>query len=123
MPAGTVDNDDGMGVRRDGSADFDKMKVHGLGVDIGHDQSCPHIPRRTDGAKDIGVRMPLIAPYTRARPLSCPDARQCAFLSDTRFVLEPDFNGFSPGSAGEDFRDLGSEVFLKASWASVSASG
>jgi hypothetical protein len=112
-----------MGVRCDGSADFDQMKVHGLGVDIGHDQSCPHIPRRTDGAKDIGVRMPLIAPYTRARSLSCPDARQRTFLANTGFILEPDFNGFSLGRTGEDFRYPGGEVFLKASWASRSASG
>lgn len=49
MPACSVDNDDGVASLLNMAADFLEMKVHGLGVDVGHDQSRPRITRRTYG--------------------------------------------------------------------------
>jgi hypothetical protein len=55
VPPGAVNDNDGMGARRNGLADFDQMKVHCFCIDIGHEQRRSHIARRTDSAKNVGV--------------------------------------------------------------------
>jgi hypothetical protein len=81
---------------------FKQVKVHGLRVDVRHEQSSSHVARRTDGSKDISVRVSLIANLARTRSFFGPDANQSAFLSDTGFVLQPDFDDFSFGRLWED---------------------
>jgi regulatory helix-turn-helix LysR family protein len=44
-------------------------------------------------------------------------------LADPRFVLEPDFDRLALGAIRQVLGERGGEVFLKASWASGSASG
>ena len=113
MPTGPVNDDDGVRACFNLTADFDKMLVHGMGVGEGHDQSRAHTARRTDGSKDIGAFIPLIAHGARACAFLAPDVGERPFLAYPGFVLNPDFEALSSGMCGEDFRDFGREVFLK----------
>ena len=99
------------------------MKVHGLDVDVRHNQSRSDIARRAYGTKDVCRCVPLITRHARARAALAPDAGQRAFLSNTRFGLEPELDGFAFGIGGDDFRNLGGEVFLKVSIVSGSFLG
>ena len=85
-----------------------------MGVGEGHDQRRSHAARRTDGSKDIGALITLVAHGARPGALLAPDIGQCALLPDTGFILNPDFEALCGGMSGEHFRDLGREVFLKA---------
>lgn len=117
MPSCATHNDNRMGARRHGFADFLQVRIHGLRIDVGHDQSRAYVARWTDGSKNIGVCMPLVATLAWARSFSRPDARQSSLLPDAGFILEPDLDDFSFGSLGKNFGYPAREVFLKASWA------
>ena len=54
MPPGLVEDEDGMGADIDLGTDLDKMRIHGLGIAPGHDQTGPLAPGRADGSEDIG---------------------------------------------------------------------
>ena len=123
VPARTVDDDDGVRAGWNLFRDLGQMQVHGLDVDVGHDQRRANVTCRTNRAKDIGGRVPLIALHARARAALGPQTRQRAFLSDPRFVLEPELDGFAFGAFGDDFRRALGKVFLKASTASGSLCG
>ena len=96
------------------AADFDEVFVHGMSVGEGHDQSCSHAARRTDGSKDIGAFIPLVAHGARPGAFLAPDIGQRPLLAYAGFILNPDFEGLASGMSGEHFGDFGREVFLKA---------
>ena len=114
VPPGPVDDDDSVRTFFNLAADFDEVSVHGMGVGAGHDQRRAHAARRTDGSKDIGAFIPLIAHSARARAFFAPDIGERPFLAYAGFILNPDFEGLAGGMFGEDLRDFGREVFLKA---------
>ncbi len=58
MPAGAVDDQGSVGAGRDAAADFLKMQVHRLGVDLRQHQGGADGAFRTDRAEEID---PLIA--------------------------------------------------------------
>jgi len=66
MPAGAVEQNDGVAVGRDDAADLGEVQVHRLGVGLGQDERSADIPRGTDRAEQIGPVVALIA--RRARP-------------------------------------------------------
>ena len=114
VPARPVDDDDCVRSFLHLAADFYEVRVHGMGVGEGHDQRCPHAARRADGTKDIGALITLITHSARSCALLAPDIGERPFLPYTGFVLNPDFEALSGSMSGEDFRDFGREVFLKA---------
>lgn len=122
MPPRTIDLNDSMGVFGHMTTDFCKMKVHSVCVGIGQDKSHTCIACGADSTEDVGTFVSLIEWPARPRASSGPDAGQRTFLSDTSFVLEPEFDRFAFGVFGEDFFDFCGEVFLKSSWATASAS-
>src|ERR1700742_1442236 len=61
MPASAVERDHGMRAGRDLRADLREMQVHRLSVDLWQDQRRTNPPGGTDGAKDVGPFVSLIA--------------------------------------------------------------
>lgn len=54
VPASAVEEHQGDGARADVGADLDKMLVHDVDADIGHDQRGAASARWADGAEEIG---------------------------------------------------------------------
>lgn len=115
VPTSPVDDDDGMRALLNLAADFDEMRVHGVGVGEGHDQCRSHAACGANGSKDIGAFITLITHGARAGAFFAPDIGERPFLTYAGFVLNPDFKALSGGMSGENFCDFGREVFLKAS--------
>lgn len=64
VPAGTIENEDGVGAGGDLAADFGQVQGHGFDVDRWQDQRRRRLPRRTDGAEYVD---PGIATISRCR--------------------------------------------------------
>jgi hypothetical protein len=118
-----IEDEGGVGARRDLPADLGQMQRHDLGVGGWDDEGRRGAALRTDGAEDVGPFVALIA----RRPGPCstlgPDAGQRPLLADARLVLEPDLDGLVFGVVGQPCRDRCGEVFLKASCAASSVWG
>jgi len=108
---------------RDAAANFGQMHRHGIGIGRGQDERRRRAVLRTDRAKDVGPLVTLVTGRTRSRASSGPNPGQRTLLTDTGFVLEPDFDRLAFGMFGKSRRDRRGEVFLNASWASSSACG
>ena len=67
VPAGAVEQQDGVGVSGDVQGYLVEMQLHGVGVGEGQRQPCAHAPRRTDGAKEIGALVALVRGLERPR--------------------------------------------------------
>ena len=115
MPAGLIDDEDGMSAGVDGSADLCEMGVHRVGVAPRQNEA--YALGRTDCAEDVGRFGALIVRRTRPRSASRPAARDLVLLADPRFVLEPKLDLYARLKARPDRLDCGGEVFLKASTA------
>jgi hypothetical protein len=116
MPAGLVDQEDGVGAGRDDSGDLRKVQVHCLGIAGRQDQGRTLALLWADGAEDVGRGGPLITRSARTRATLCPAASDLVLLADTSLILEPYFylvavNGLFLG----DFVQTRGEVFLKSS--------
>jgi len=121
--ASAIDNERSMRSWRDAAANFGQMHRHGIGIGRGQDERCRRAALRTDRAKDVGPLVTLVTGRPRSRSSSGPNPGQCTLLTDTGFVLEPDFDRLAFGMFGKSCRDRRGEVFLNASWASSSACG
>jgi len=105
VSAGTVEDQQSDGAQADALADFRQMLVHGVDVDVRHDQGSAGATGRTDGAKQVRPGEPPVALDPQARALLGPDAGQRALLADAvdrlrrSNILEPDFD-LSPASRG-----------------------
>ena len=117
MPAGLIDDEDGMSAGVDGSADLCEMGVHRVGVAPRQNEAYALGLGRTDCAEDVGRFGALIVRRTRPRSASRPAARDLVLLADPRFVLEPKLDLYARLKARPDRLDCGGEVFLKASTA------
>ncbi len=120
MPAGLIDDEDGMGAGGDGERDFLQVKVHGVGVAAGQDEARADPSGRTDGAEDIGRTGALILGRRGPRSPFRPAPSDLVLLADPGFVLEPNLYVRVWREAVADFRHSGGEVFLKAAIASGS---
>src|ERR1700693_5832966 len=89
MPAGLIDDQDGMSAGVDGGCDFRQMGVHRLGIAPWQDETDTLALLRTDRAEDVGPLGSLIV--RRAGPCSAlgPAACDLVLLGDTRFVSAP----------------------------------
>ena len=67
MPAGAVEQRDGVRAARDAPGDFVQMRLHRLGVGAGHGERGADAARRTNGAEQIGVLIRLAGGLARSR--------------------------------------------------------
>lgn len=61
MPAGLVEQHDGVGAGRDGAGDLVEMPLHGFGIGARHDDGSASAAFRADGAEQVGRGGPWIA--------------------------------------------------------------
>jgi len=117
MPAGLIDDQDGMSAGVDGGGDLRQMGVHRLGIAPWQDETDTLALLRTDRAEDVGPLGSLIV--RRAGPCSALGPATCdlVLLADPRFVLEPQLDLYARLEAPADRFDFGGEVFLNASTA------
>ena len=123
MPAGAVEDEDGVRAGGDLGADLRQVQVHRLDVDARQHQCGADAARRTDGAEQIGRGVALIARRTRAAALVGPDVGQASLLADACFILPPQLDRLAPSMLGKGRGDQLGEVFSCASWAAMSCSG
>ena len=97
MPTCAVDEDHRVCVVLHMFADGLQMKVHGRDIGIGQNKSDACIPPRAHRTKNISAIIALIARHGWSRARSGPDIGQRAFLSNTRLILKPEFDGFAFG--------------------------
>src|SRR5438093_13044279 len=79
VPAGLVDQEDGVGSGRDGCGDHGEVQVHRLGVAGRHDQGCTLALLRADCNDDVGDSGPLVPwrSWTGAALVSAAAALVC----------------------------------------------
>src|SRR4051794_15386949 len=123
MPAGAVEDDDGMSAGSDAAADLVEMTLHGVGIGERQDERGPGAPRGADGTEDVDPGVATVA--RRAGPCAAPrpEAGGGALLADPRLVLEPDLDRLAGGVLGQRRRHQAGEVFLNASCAAGSLAG
>ncbi len=120
MPAGLIEDDDGVGARFDGPRDLLQVEGRALGVAAGQDQARALALLGADGAKDIGRAGALIVRCAWPGAALGPSSGDLVLLPDAGLVLEPELYVFALGLLGCDLCQLGGEVFLKAAMASAS---
>ena len=116
MPAGLIDQEDGMGGGCDRFGDLHKMQVHRLAVAGRQDQGRALALVRADRAEDVGGSSPLVARRAGASAALRPAARDFVLLADAGFIGEPDFYRVAVDAlrARDRFQTRG-ETFLKFS--------
>lgn len=112
-----------MGAGGDGLARFLEHQVHRLGVGPRNDNGDAGVAIGANGAEQIGGLEAMVAHGSRSGAARRPALGQRSFLADSRFVLEPDFEGTGFGVVLPDGGEDGGEVFLNVSWASGSVLG
>ena len=60
MPAGLVEDDNGVGAGRNGRAYLAEMRLHGLGIGEGHGEGGALAEFRADGAEDVDPPRALV---------------------------------------------------------------
>lgn len=108
MPAGAVEDDEGMGAGCDGPGE---MQVHRRGVGARQDKAGADAPLGADGAEDVGPLVAGVAHRAGPRPAPGLDPGGGGLLADPRFVLEPDFHRLARGRRGEGLGYRGGEFF------------
>lgn len=120
VPAGLVEDQDGMCIRVDRGADLGEVSLHRVRVGEGHHQRRALSELRADRAEEVGPFRALVVRCSGPGAAPCPAAGDQVLLADTGFVLEPDLDPLAAGVALADrFHDRG-EVFLNSSMASGS---
>ncbi len=117
MPAGAIEHDHGMGIRRHLLADFGEVQVHRLDIHTRQHQGCADAAIRADGAEQIGPLVACVARGGRARAARRPGVGQAALLTDAGLVLPPEFERPAARGLWNDGGHQSGEVFLCASWA------
>ena len=90
VPAGAVEDDEGMGARRHRVGELIEHQLHGGGVGDRQDQRDAGVAHRADGAEQVDRFVAEIAPAARPHPLGEPAAADPTGLADPAFIQEPD---------------------------------
>lgn len=115
VPAGAVEQQDGMGALCDRPGDLVEMGLHGVGVSEGHGERGADTASRADRPEQPGALVALIGGLARPGPAPGPLPDQTVLLADAGLVLEPEFNRLAPRQMGEMGLQRRREAFLKAS--------
>ena len=97
------------------TADFIEVVLHGMGVGPGHHQCSADTPDRTDGAEQIGAFVSLVSRLARPGSPFRPQTHPAVLLTDTGFVLKPDFYSLALRQMAYVGFERAGEVFLNAS--------
>jgi len=120
VPAGLIEQQNGMGSGRHRSGDLDQMQSHGGGIAAWQNKAGGDPLGRADGPEDVGRARPLIVRCRGARPALGPSPGDLVLLSNPGLVLKPHLYRLARRVALGDLVEAGGEVFLNA--ASVAAS-
>ena len=90
MPAGLIEQKNGMPTWSNLRGNLGKMQVHRLGVAGGQDKSGSFSLPRADGTEDIGRGGALVTWCRGPRTAPCPAPGDLVLLADAGFVGEPD---------------------------------
>lgn len=116
VPAGPVNEQNGVGAGLHGERDLLKVQFHRLGVAKGQDKT----ERGADGVEDIGRSGSLILQGKRSRATLGPASRDLVLLASAGFVLEPQLERLA-GGRGDVRQEVG-DFLLKAATATSSCS-
>ena len=119
VPAGAVEEQDGVGAAGDGSADLVEMGLHGLGVGEGHGEGRADAARRADGAEQIGALVALVGRLPGPGAAPGPLADETVLLADASLVLEPHLDRLALCNVGEMRLQRRRKVFLNAAMVSA----
>ena len=86
MPAGLIDQEDGVGSGRDGCGDLGEVQVHRLGVAGRHDQGCTLALLRADCTEDVGGSGALVPRCAWTGAALGPAAGDLVLLADAGLV-------------------------------------
>jgi len=118
MPSGLIDEQDGVGSRRDRLGNLRKVQVHRLGVAERQDQGHALAVLRTDRAEDVGGGGTLVAGRSWSGAAFGPPPGDLVLLADARLILEPDFYLAAVNALlARDRVQACGEAFLKSSMA------
>jgi hypothetical protein len=116
VPAGLIDQKDGVGSGRDRFGDLRKMQVHRFAVTGRQDQGCALALLGADRAEDVGGSCTLVARRAGAGAALGPTAGDFVLLADAGLVGEPDFYRVAVDALlARDRLQTGGEAFLKSS--------
>src|SRR6478672_7593659 len=116
VPAGLIDQEDGVGAGRDSFGDFRQVQVHGLGVAGRQDQGGALALVWADRAEDVGGSGALVTRRAGTGAALGPPSRDLVLLANARFVGEPDFNRLAVERFfSRDCLQTRGETFLKFS--------
>ena len=94
MPACLIDQEHGVGARRDGFGDLDEMQIHRFGITGGQNEGCAFALLWTDRTEDVGGGGALITGRAWACAALGPATRDFVLLADAGLVLEPNLYCF-----------------------------
>ena len=120
MPAGAIEQHDGMVARRDVATDLGEMQVHHLAVGYRQDEGDAGIARGTDGAEQIRPIVALVARCPRSAAALGPNPGQRPLLADAGFVLPPKLDRPAARVRRDGLGDQIGKVFLCACWLATS---
>ena len=112
MPAGAIEQQNGMRAFFDMARDFVEMELHHFCVGVGERQRRALALGRADCAEEIGVLVALVGGLTRTGSAPRPLPNEAVLLADARFVLEPDFDRRFRRKGGQMRLQRRFEVFL-----------
>jgi hypothetical protein len=116
VPAGLVDQQDGVGSGRDSFGDLREMQVHCLGVAGRQDQGSALALLWADRTEDVGGSSALVTRRDGASAALCPPSRDLVLLANARLVGEPDFYRLAVERLlARDCLQTRGEAFLKSS--------
>ena len=116
MPAGLIDEEHGVGARRDGPGNLGEMQVYRLGIASRQDQSRALALLGADRAEDVGGGGALVTRSARAGAALGPAAGDLVLLADPSLVLEPNLYCLDVDRLlARDCVQARGEVFLKSS--------
>ena len=120
MPAGLIEDENGVSAGADPGGDFVQVQLHGLTVAGRQDKSGARAQLGTDGTEQVGRLGTLIMCCAWPRAFPGPAIGQLVLLADPHFILEPHLYGCARCECLVDFLHAVDEVFLNASMASAS---
>src|SRR5215213_4178411 len=110
VPAGLIEQEDGMGARGDSLCDLGEVEVHGGSVAAGHDHGGGLTLPRADGAEEIGRPGALILGRGGPGAAPGPASGDAVLLAYARLVLPPEFQRRTGAEPRPDRSKEGGEV-------------
>ena len=87
VPAGPIEQQDGVGALGDGAGDLVEVELHRVRVGEGWRQGGTGAAGRTDGAEEVGALVALVGRLARPRSAPRPLPNEAVLLADAGLVL------------------------------------